>query len=140
MVSTSGSHLLHEDAIRVMREQLLPLATILTPNVPEAMLILSDAGIHAEAPTSVDDLVNIAKTVQSLGPEYVLLKGGHLPLRNSGVMASVESEKELVVDVLYGAGAFIRIDSAYQTSKNTHGTGCSLACKSKHPFIPMSWV
>ncbi|KFY23743.1 hypothetical protein V493_05665 [Pseudogymnoascus sp. VKM F-4281 (FW-2241)] len=127
MVSTSGSHLLPEDAIKVMREQLLPLATILTPNVPEAMLLLSDAGMHAEAPTSVEDLVNIAKTVQSLGPEFVLLKGGHLPLQGNGVMASVESEKEMVVDVLYGAGTYIRIDSVYQKSKNTHGTGCSLA-------------
>ncbi|OBT87822.1 hypothetical protein VE02_02131 [Pseudogymnoascus sp. 03VT05] len=127
MVSTSGSHLLHEDAIKIMREQLLPLATILTPNVPEAMLLLSDAGIHAEAPTSVDDLVNIAKTVQSLGPKFVLLKGGHLPLQGNGVMASIESEKEMVVDVLYGDGAYIRIDSVYQESKNTHGTGCSLA-------------
>lgn len=140
MVSTSGSHLLHEDAIRVMREQLLPLATILTPNVPEAMLLLSDAGIHAEAPTSVDDLVNIAKTVQSLGPEFVLLKGGHLPLQSNGVMASVESEKEMVVDVLYGAGAHIRIEGVYQTSKNTHGTGCSLACESNHPFIYISGI
>ena len=139
-MSTSGSHLLHEDAIRVMREQLLPLATILTPNVPEAMLLLSDAGIHAEAPTSVDDLVNIAKTVQSLGPEFVLLKGGHLPLQSNGVMASVESEKEMVVDVLYGAGAHIRIESVYQTSKNTHGTGCSLACESNHPFIYISGI
>jgi hydroxymethylpyrimidine kinase/phosphomethylpyrimidine kinase len=135
MVSTSGSHLLPEDAIKIMREQLLPLATILTPNVPEAMLLLSDAGIHAEAPTSVDDLVNIAKTVQSLGPEFVLLKGGHLPLQSNGIMASIESEKEMVVDVLYGAGAFIRIDSVYQESKNTHGTGCSLACEFRHPSI-----
>lgn len=134
-MSTSGSHLLPEDAIRVMREQLLPLATILTPNVPEAMLLLSDAGIRAEAPTSVDDLVNIAKTVQSLGPEFVLLKGGHLPLQINGTMASVEAEKEMVVDVLYGAGAYTLIESVYQKSKNTHGTGCSLACEFKHPSI-----
>lgn len=135
MVSTSGAHLLHEDAIKVMREQLLPLATILTPNVPEAMLLLANAGIHAEPPTSVDGLVKIAKTVQTLGPEFVLLKGGHLPLQSNGTMASVDSEKELVVDVLYGAGAYIRIDSDYQESKNTHGTGCSLACEFKRPFV-----
>lgn len=135
MVSTSGAHLLHEDAIKVMREQLLPLATILTPNVPEAMLLLANAGIHAEPPTSVDDLVKIAKTVQTLGPEFVLLKGGHLPLQRNGAMASVDSEKELVVDVLYGAGAYIRIDSDYQESKNTHGTGCSLACEFKRPLF-----
>lgn len=129
MVSTSGSHLLPPDAIKIMREELLPLATILTPNVPEAMLLLADAGIEADAPESVDDLVNIAKIVQSLGPKFVLLKGGHLPLQRNGSVASVESEKEIVVDVLYGDGKHIRIESAYQNSKNTHGTGCSLACK-----------
>ncbi|KFY72822.1 hypothetical protein V501_07181 [Pseudogymnoascus sp. VKM F-4519 (FW-2642)] len=133
MLASAETVLVVADALRrhkvkkTVIDPLLPLATILTPNVPEAMLLLSDAGIHAEAPTSVDDLVNIAKTVQSLGPEFVLLKGGHLPLQSNGVMASIESEKEMVVDVLYGAGAFIRIDSVYQESKNTHGTGCSLA-------------
>jgi hydroxymethylpyrimidine kinase/phosphomethylpyrimidine kinase len=135
MVSTSGSQLLPEEAIKEMREQLLPITTILTPNVPEAILLLADAGMEVQQPKSVDDLIELAKTVQSLGPEYVLLKGGHLPLRRDGTVASEESEKELIVDILCGADAILRIHNAYHKSKNTHGTGCSLACKFKSSCI-----
>ncbi|KAH8821525.1 thiamine biosynthesis protein-like protein (Thi-4) [Xylogone sp. PMI_703] len=127
MVSTSGSVLLPHEAIRELREHLLPYSTVITPNVPEAVLLLSDAGIHVEEPKSADDLVQIARKVQSLGPKYVLVKGGHLPLRKDGISASTDSEKELILDVLYGEGNVTKLECPFQTSKNTHGTGCSLA-------------
>jgi hydroxymethylpyrimidine kinase/phosphomethylpyrimidine kinase len=130
MVSTSGSQLLPKDAIRQLRDHLLPHTTVLTPNVPEALLLLSDADLPAEAPQNVDDLVEIAKAVQSLGPRFVLLKGGHLPLKMDGRMANTDVERELMVDILYGQGEITKIETAYQHSKNTHGTGCSLACES----------
>jgi hydroxymethylpyrimidine kinase/phosphomethylpyrimidine kinase len=129
MVSTSGSRLLHKDAIRELRDDLLPRTTILTPNVPEAILLLADAGLPANDPRNVDDLINIAKAVQSLGPKYVIVKGGHLPFKKDGTVATTESEKELMIDILYGEGEVTRIETAYQKSKNTHGTGCSLACE-----------
>jgi hydroxymethylpyrimidine kinase/phosphomethylpyrimidine kinase len=128
MVSTSGAQLLPQDAIKDLREQLLPVATVLTPNVPEAMLLLRDAGQDVRDPTCIDDLVLIAKAVQELGPQYVLLKGGHIPLKKDGTLASAETERELIVDLLYGEGEVFRVESTYQQSKNTHGTGCSLAC------------
>ncbi len=128
MVSTSGSQLLPQGAIRELRAHLLPITTILTPNIPEAKLLLSDADHKIKDPKCVDDLINLAKAVYSLGPKYVLLKGGHLPLKNDGTYAAGEAEREIVVDVLYGNGDVLRIDSAYQKSRNTHGTGCSLAC------------
>jgi hydroxymethylpyrimidine kinase/phosphomethylpyrimidine kinase len=129
MVSTSGSTLLPKDAIRELREHLLPFTTVLTPNVPEAELLLADAGFPANEPQNVDDLINIAKAVQSLGPKYVLVKGGHLPFKRDGTVAKIEGEKELMIDILYGEGEVTRIETGCQKSKNTHGTGCSLACE-----------
>jgi hydroxymethylpyrimidine kinase/phosphomethylpyrimidine kinase len=130
MVSTSGYQLLPKEAVRELREHLLPLTTVLTPNVPEALLLLSDTGFPTDAPQNYSDLIKVAKAVQSLGPEFVLLKGGHLPLKKDGDVAKTAEERELMVDILYGQGEITRIESAYQDSKNTHGTGCSLACKS----------
>jgi len=130
MVSTSGSRLLPMEAIRELREDLLPHTTVLTPNVPEALLLLSDAGLSAEAPRNVNDLIRVAKAVHSLGPKFVLLKGGHLPLTRDGEETNKAADRVLMVDILYGEGVITRIESAYQNSKNTHGTGCSLACKS----------
>lgn len=129
MVATSGSQLLAQEAVRELREHLLPLTTILTPNVPEAKLLLSDAGKNTGDPENVDDLISIAKSVQSLGPKYVLVKGGHLPFKKDGTVAKIEEEKALMVDILFGDGEVTKIETVYQKSKNTHGTGCSLACK-----------
>lgn len=128
-MSTSGSQLLPSTAICRLRELLLPHTTILTPNVPEAKLLLSDAGKFVEEPKNLDDLKKIAKEVQSLGPTYVLVKGGHLPLQKDGTVATKEEEKEFMVDILYGEGVITEIKTRYQKSRNTHGTGCSLACE-----------
>lgn len=127
MVSTSGSQLLPSTAIHKLRELLLPHTTILTPNLPEAKLLLSDAGKFVEEPKNLNDMTNIAKAVQSLGPKYVLLKGGHLPLQRDGTMATKEEEKELMVDIFYGERMITEIRTRYQKSRNTHGTGCSMA-------------
>lgn len=129
MASTTGSQLLPHAAIRELRELLLSHTTVLTPNVPEAKLLLSNAGKTADDPRNVDDLISIAKAVQSLGPKFVLVKGGHLPFKMDGTIAKTDAEKELMIDILYGEGQVTRIESRYQKSKNTHGTGCSLACK-----------
>ena len=80
MVSTSGSKLLPEKAVKELRTKLLPLTTILTPNIPEALLLLKDAGAEASEPKDLEGMVELAKKICSLGPKAVLLKGGHLPL------------------------------------------------------------
>jgi hydroxymethylpyrimidine kinase/phosphomethylpyrimidine kinase len=130
MVSTSGSQLLPQEAVRELRELLLPMTTVLTPNVPEAKLLLSSSGKPVHDPGNVEDLIEIAKAVQSLGPKYVLVKGGHLPFRKDGTVASRAEDRDLMVDILYGEDRVTRFESTYQNSKNTHGTGCSLACES----------
>ncbi|KAF4119743.1 hydroxymethylpyrimidine/phosphomethylpyrimidine kinase / thiaminase, partial [Geosmithia morbida] len=138
MVSTSGTTLLPNEATEELIKHLLPLTTILTPNVPEAKLIAIQAGVSPPGPgqlRSVADLETLARTIQSLGPRWVLLKGGHLPLRKGDLTAVVEGdgdddEKEkVVVDVLVGPGDadVVRVQSPWQKTTSTHGTGCSLA-------------
>lgn len=129
MVSTSGSHLLPESAISTLIDQLLPLTTVLTPNLPEAELLLKIAGVDVKTPENVDDIVNMAKRIQQLGPTYVLLKGGHLPLTKERLVSKAEEEREIVLNVLVSKDNMTMMESEYLRSKNTHGTGCSLACK-----------
>lgn len=130
MVSTSGSRLLPEDAVRVLRAELLPLTTVLTPNVPEAQLILKDAGRAEIEIKDAEGLKLLATALHELGPKYVLLKGGHMPLTSERKIAQSESTREFVVNVLYDGSSTEVIELPYQRSRNTHGTGCSLACTS----------
>ena len=80
MVATSGARLLPLQAIRSLKEELLPLTTILTPNIPEALLLLKGQDVTCEEPRNIEDLIQIAEAVQKLGPGYVLLKGGHFAM------------------------------------------------------------
>ena len=129
MVATSGAQLLPTEAVSNLRVNLLPLTTILTPNIPEARLLLENAGLEAPQTNSLDDIINIARVVQSLGPRYVLVKGGHLPLTKDGRVSKEEADRHTIVDVLYDGREATIYKTDYLASKNTHGTGCSLACK-----------
>ena len=107
MVATSGSELIKTAAVQTLVEKLLPLATLVTPNIPEAE-ILSGEKIQSKA-----DMQNIAK---SIGDKYgcaVLLKGGH----------SVNDAN----DLLYSNGCFKWFDGKRINNPNTHGTGCTLS-------------
>ncbi|KAJ4349898.1 trifunctional hydroxymethylpyrimidine kinase/phosphomethylpyrimidine kinase/thiaminase [Didymosphaeria variabile] len=130
MVSTSGSALLPKEAISTLISSLLPLSTLLTPNLPEAELLLKTAGKRFKSPENVDDIINIAKAIKELGPKNVLVKGGHLPMTKDRLVSKDEAEKNIVLNVLVGNGIDVTVDeTAYLKSRNTHGTGCSLACK-----------
>lgn len=119
MASTSGSQLLPLDAIQTFRERLLPLTTILTPNIPEASLL---AGRPKDsAPTTQDDMLALAKDLHALGPKYILLKGGHLTEGPGG------GKRRSIVDLLYDGHEVVLIEKPFLKSRNTHGTGCSLA-------------
>ncbi|KAK5994571.1 Putative hydroxymethylpyrimidine/phosphomethylpyrimidine kinase 2 [Cladobotryum mycophilum] len=128
MVSTSGAQLLPQEAIKELVEHLLPHTTILTPNIPEANLLLSHIDSSAQDIQSVDDIESIARKIQALGPKWVLVKGGHLPFRADLTVARTDEEKKAVVDVLVGpSGEVFKLESSWQQSTSTHGTGCSLA-------------
>ena len=128
MISTSGAELLSKAGIKSLRTTLLTQTTILTPNVPEALLLLRDSGIEVEEPSSIADMIDLATRIQHLGPEWVVLKGGHLPLKENGEKALSDAEKQVVVDILLSKDVTHQFRSKYQVSNNTHGTGCSLAC------------
>lgn len=135
MVSTSGHQLLPGDAVTNLRKHLLPLTYILTPNIPEALLLLREAHPEKEtefrSPSNLEDLKQLAKQIHALGPKHVLLKGGHMPLDAEYQKAKSDSDKAKTVDILYPSTSdsldLEIIESSYQTSCNTHGTGCSLA-------------
>jgi len=132
MVSTSGTKLLPYEAVTQLRVHLLPLATVLTPNIPEArMLVENSTGNTTPEPESLSDMIDLAKRVQALGVKWVLLKGGHLPMAEDHHVVVKESSKPLaVVDVLFNGSELHLMEAAYIQSTSTHGTGCSLACKS----------
>ena len=136
MVATSGAQLLPNEAVHNLRMNLLPLTTILTPNIPEARLLLQNADMEAPEINSLDDVISIARIVQSLGPRYVLVKGGHLPLTRDGHISKEKADRDTIVDVLYDGREVTIYKTAYLPSRNTHGTGCSLACKRFLMSIP----
>lgn len=136
MVSTSGAQLLPHEAIQGLSRHLLPLTTVLTPNIPEARLILAENRKPSSDPAppqeinSVADVEAMGRRIQALGPKWVLVKGGHLPFRADMTVAQTEAERQVVVDVLVGPGGVVlRVESPWQESTSTHGTGCSLAGK-----------
>ncbi|KAI1636675.1 hypothetical protein F4809DRAFT_650338 [Biscogniauxia mediterranea] len=127
MVTTTGTQLLPSIAVEGLRTLLLPQTFIVTPNVPEAKLLLSESGKGPIDIQRIEDLELIARRVQELGPRWVLIKGGHVPFKKDGTTANSPEESKIVVDVLVGEETITRIESPYVDSKNTHGTGCSLA-------------
>jgi hydroxymethylpyrimidine/phosphomethylpyrimidine kinase / thiaminase len=127
MVSTSGAQLLPGNAVRILRERLLPITTLLTPNIPEAVLLLRDADNDVKNPSSLDEAKVLAKQIHGLGPKAVLLKGGHIPLAKDYSKPKSKDDASVVVDILYDGFDYTLVEAEYSFSKNTHGTGCSLA-------------
>ncbi|WP_105301043.1 bifunctional hydroxymethylpyrimidine kinase/phosphomethylpyrimidine kinase [Anaerococcus marasmi] len=107
MVATSGSKLLKDDAIEALKEELFPLALLITPNIPEAELISS---------LKIEDEDDMEKAAQKIYEDYgvnVLLKGGHR-INDAN-------------DYLYANGSGIWIKGERIDNPNTHGTGCTLS-------------
>ena len=109
MVAKGGDRLLSESAVAVLIERLLPLAAVLTPNLPEAAALLG-----AAKPADRDAMVEIAEQLRALGPRNVLLKGGHLRGGDSP-------------DYLSTAAGGRWLEGERFATGNTHGTGCTLS-------------
>ncbi|WP_110926776.1 bifunctional hydroxymethylpyrimidine kinase/phosphomethylpyrimidine kinase [Bacillus massiliglaciei] len=108
MIAKGGASLLQEEAVQAMKESLLPLATVLTPNIPEAEVI---SGIQIE---TAEDIEKAAKIILDMGVSCVVMKGGHL------------DEKETATDRVYFAdGGSLSLQTARIDTKDTHGTGCT---------------
>ena len=107
MVATSGDLLLRQDAVESIKDQLLPLALVVTPNLKEAE-VLAGMSIAGDAA-----ILEAAERIASFGCRYVLIKGGH-------------SEGD-AVDWLFGDGAIVPYRAPRVQTSNTHGTGCTLS-------------
>ncbi|RPA78069.1 hypothetical protein BJ508DRAFT_416700 [Ascobolus immersus RN42] len=126
MISTSGHDLIPASAIDTLINTLLPQTYLLTPNVPEALRLLGTPDTDSQ-PHTLEGLEQLAKSVQGLGPRWVLLKGGHAPLTKGLTTAQTEEEREVVVDILTNGKEVHLFRTPYVKTSNTHGTGCSLA-------------
>ncbi|MEJ2168160.1 MAG: bifunctional hydroxymethylpyrimidine kinase/phosphomethylpyrimidine kinase [Desulfobacterales bacterium] len=107
MVAKSGDTLLAEDARETLMSVLLPLATVVTPNLPEAMVL-------CKAPVdTVAEMRAAARRIHDLGPSYVVIKGGHL--------------QDRPVDLLFDGQNFHTFEAPRLNQRNTHGTGCTFS-------------
>jgi hydroxymethylpyrimidine/phosphomethylpyrimidine kinase len=109
MVAASGDVLLDEDAIDTLRTVLLPRATLVTPNLPEAAKLLGEAEAKDERAMS-----DQAIALRRLGAKAVLIKGGH-------------AEGDQAIDILIDDEGELRLNAPRIPTDNTHGTGCTLS-------------
>jgi hydroxymethylpyrimidine/phosphomethylpyrimidine kinase len=113
MVAKSGDTLLAKTAIAMMRDALFPQAFMITPNLPEAGVLLEQ-----RAPESVKEMYRAAERLRELLPlsseRWVMLKGGHLPGND-------------LVDLLFDGDRMIELPAPRIETRNTHGTGCTLS-------------
>ena len=107
MMSTSGSALMKNDAVKTLIEELLPIATLVTPNIPEAQIL---SGFIIE---NKEDMIAAAKKIENDHKCAVLLKGGH----------SINDAN----DLLCVNGELVWFEGKRITNPNTHGTGCTLS-------------
>jgi hydroxymethylpyrimidine/phosphomethylpyrimidine kinase len=107
MISKHGHALLAGDAVEALRRALVPRATLLTPNLPEATALLGGGAIEGER-----DMESAARALCALGPRAVLLKGGH-------------GQGEEVVDLLFDGERCVWLRAPRVATRHTHGTGCT---------------
>ena len=107
MVATSGARLISEDAMDTLKQQLFPLAAVLTPNIPEAEEL---TGMHIE---SAEDMIDAAKKIAEQYHCAVLCKGGY--------------QRNTANDLLYSEGSYQWFCGKRIDNPNTHGTGCTLS-------------
>jgi hydroxymethylpyrimidine/phosphomethylpyrimidine kinase len=110
MVAKSGDRLLQDEAVEALKEELLPLVTVITPNLPEAAVLL---GRPIEGPEAME---RAARDLARMGPAAVLLKGGHLEGERCPDLLYVRQEDKTTL-----------FDASRVETKNTHGTGCTLS-------------
>jgi hydroxymethylpyrimidine/phosphomethylpyrimidine kinase len=106
MISKSGCELLKQDAIDQVKNDLLPLALVVTPNIHEAQR-LAEMSI-----TTPEDVREAARRIHKLGSKTVLIKGGHLPGKSA-------------TDLLYDGKSFVPFEGEFIDTPHTHGTGCT---------------
>ncbi|MCC3378705.1 bifunctional hydroxymethylpyrimidine kinase/phosphomethylpyrimidine kinase [Paenibacillus farraposensis] len=112
MIAKGGAELLQPDAVQALKDDLFPLALIVTPNIPEAEAL---TGISIR---TMEDRREAARHINSLGPKFVVIKGGHDE-------ESVSSGQ--IIDLLFDGAAFTDLGSKRVQTIHTHGTGCTFS-------------
>lgn len=107
MVAKGGDRLLHEDAVSALRTDLLPLALVVTPNIPEAE-VLANMPIRSE-----EDRIRAARRIREMGPPWVVIKGGHL--------------EGAPVDLVWDGKEVHTLPGERIETTDTHGTGCTFS-------------
>jgi len=107
MVAKGGEPLLQQNAVAALKQHLLPLALVVTPNIPEAEVL---SGIAIDSPRAARDA---ARAIAELGPRYVVVKGGHLAGK--------------ATDIVYDGQTFTEFSAERIDTQNTHGTGCTFS-------------
>jgi hydroxymethylpyrimidine/phosphomethylpyrimidine kinase len=116
MVAKSGDTLLRHDAVEALKTALIPIATLITPNIPEAAVLLQRSQTEMLPQEAIHCLEAICKELANLGAQAVLLKGGHLTSNQSpDILYSKEDE------------ALCHFEAERIDTINTHGTGCTLS-------------
>ena len=109
MVAKSGDKLLSDDAVDALKQRLIPMADIITPNIPEAMVLLD-----TNTKPTLDNMGEYCTDLLKLGAKSVLLKGGHMT-------------GETLHDLYSDGAEMMSMTSPRIDTKNTHGTGCSMS-------------
>jgi hydroxymethylpyrimidine/phosphomethylpyrimidine kinase len=115
LISTTQHVLMRDGGVRAYREALFPLATVVTPNLREAAVL---CGVDVREISSLEDMLTLGRELLSLGPRYVLVKGGHF------AATAIDAP---VPDVLMSADEVTVFESPRVNTCNDHGTGCSLS-------------
>jgi len=108
MIAKGGAQLINSNSINYLKKMLLPLCSVVTPNIPEAEVLTGSSILNKE------DMVNAAKKIISMGAKNVLLKGGHL-------------KNKMIFDILVSKNKINFFPKRKINTKNTHGTGCTLS-------------
>ena len=111
IVATSGNPLIESEGARAIRDELIPLATLVTPNADEAFALAGERVIDESS------MRRAAERLVSLGAKAALIKGGHIGA----------SDDSTIVDILFDDGEFTVFTHSRIKTKNTHGTGCTLS-------------
>ena len=114
MVAKGGARLLHSDAIAALYRHLLPLAAVVTPNLPEAEVLLG------RRLRTLDDRRQAARDLVALGPRAAVVKGGHAENH-------AKAAEELAIDVYWDGVELLELAGKRIDTKNTHGSGCAFS-------------
>ncbi|MGG4203093.1 bifunctional hydroxymethylpyrimidine kinase/phosphomethylpyrimidine kinase [Paenibacillus jamilae] len=112
MIAKGGAELLQLEAVQALKDDLFPLALVVTPNIPEAEAL---TGISIR---TMEDRREAARHISSMGPKFVVIKGGH---------ADESESSEQIVDLLFDGTAFTELSGKRVRTVHTHGTGCTFS-------------